>query len=1260
MNKPVIFLAFAQDRVEGGTYLRNLPIEQDGIRKALQKARQVGLCEVVERSNTTVENILDVFQEYQDRIAIFHYGGHADSYELLLESLTGEHAMAHSEGLVSFLVKQKGLQLVFLNGCCSQQQALDLTEAGVPAVIGTAQKIDDEVATNLSGRFYKGLAAGLSIDRAWAEAVDQIKVEKGTGNTRALHWKGKVEASDRFPWEIYYRQGAEIVKDWNLPEAVENPLFGLPEIPKTYDLPETPFLFLKRYERQHAEIFFGRSYYIRDLYNRVSDPNSPPVILLYGQSGVGKSSLFDAGLNPRLEKDYKVIYIRRIQEKGLAGTLEYALAQEPAALSEPLHDFPKAPEKPAAELPETLRHLEAAAENASEVLKQEIESLIQRLQSSQKPETSNEQRARKEPPEGGTTKQQPATSEQRPATDDPKQITGNVLLSRWQTIEAQSGKPLIVILDQVEELYTRPNKELPDELAVFLLALRSIFGLPAQRPLGRLILGYRKEYHPEIEAGFKTFLLPRATVFLEPLRRKDILEVFRGVSQTSALKQSYNLSVEDNLPVIIADDLLEDKESPVAPVLQILLTKMWNAAKQENPQAPRLTIEQYQRLKKGGIAMGEFFAQQMEQLRTWQPEVVNSGLALDVLHFHTTALGTAGTRSLNELREMYQHRQDIITNLVGKCKELYLLTEAQQSAEHTSLTHDTLAPVVNNEYNSSDKPGQRAARILNSKMADFDENGSVVWLDEADLAIVEAGNWGMRMLSAKEEQLLEASRHKRRQRQRLRKQLWAGGIVMLLGIVASAIFAFVKMREAKTQLAMTRREQMQGLIYLSTITAPVNTITALKYALKAYTDYHDVDTANTAEKNFLELYNNNDIIIKNTVSTGGTLSPGGKYINAGLGQLYFLSPKRQLFFNAHNEASFSLDDEIAVVNAADEIRIYHLPDTLLIYRFPVKDSIAYATFDTFNQFVFLSNQPVDYNDTGKTRIRVFDRETYKIIADVKVPGSFIVKGYNKTNGGVLLLQKSDEKNEDSYLWHIADGRLQQISVNNKAECLLVQHSFTGEGLVLEQSVTATENTDLLKGTNYHFRFRLRDTGGKILEDSVFVYNDIFKLGKKAVYTSTFDGQLVFGIKGYLGTSFFLNTGTRPFQRSEGFTLNPLSLTKKTIYEFVKLISDKYLLAVGIDDKNDEYTITVFKLTNPGIEIILNKVSKDHACGNIEDDYFMKCLQISYCAATKFLTVYERGEGLCTQYYLDKRPFHSAQELMDSITEKKLFATIWDE
>ncbi|MGD2089967.1 MAG: hypothetical protein PVH61_27570 [Candidatus Aminicenantes bacterium] len=50
---PVIFLAFANDRINSVRYLRSLAEEQRGIRNALDKAKQAGLCEVVERYNVT-------------------------------------------------------------------------------------------------------------------------------------------------------------------------------------------------------------------------------------------------------------------------------------------------------------------------------------------------------------------------------------------------------------------------------------------------------------------------------------------------------------------------------------------------------------------------------------------------------------------------------------------------------------------------------------------------------------------------------------------------------------------------------------------------------------------------------------------------------------------------------------------------------------------------------------------------------------------------------------------------------------------------------------------------------------------------------------------------------------------------------------------------------------------------------------------------------------------------------------------------------
>jgi hypothetical protein len=367
-------LAFANDRER---YLYNLKLEQRGIREALRRAEEAGLCEVVYENNTTVDDILNVFQKYRDRIAIFHYGGHADDYLLLLESDAGERAAAHSGGLVSFLARQKGLRLVFINGCCSKRQALDLIKAGVPAVVGTSQPIDDVVATEISPRFYKGLASGLAIDRAWSDAVDQIRIEVGDDEFQALNSQGEATGSVVFPWDIYYRDGAEKVKEWNLPAAANNPLFGLPEISQEYyrKLSHKPFIGLQYFKKEEAAIFFGRGAQIRKLYNYITGIH--PIILFYGESGVGKSSLLDAGLLPRLENDYTVQYIRRDAKKGLTSSLLQALQNTRAV--------PGLPDA------ESTVNAEASA-----------------------------------------------------------------MLEAWCQIEAATGHPLIVILDQVEETFTQP------------------------------------------------------------------------------------------------------------------------------------------------------------------------------------------------------------------------------------------------------------------------------------------------------------------------------------------------------------------------------------------------------------------------------------------------------------------------------------------------------------------------------------------------------------------------------------------------------------------------------------------------------------------------------------------------------------------------------------------------------------------------------------------------------------------------------------
>ena len=296
---------------------------------------------MVIRNNTTAGVLLDVFQNprYRDRIAIFHFGGHAGDYQILLESVDGTPALADAEGLASFLGQQRSLQLVFLNGCSTQPQVEGLQRAGVPAVIATSEAIRDDIATELSARFYSSLASGTSLQVAYEEAVAAVRVQDGGRERGALLRKLVLEAvahTDRWPWELYVNEGAEAVRTWSLPNAVGDNTFGLPSLPKG-DLPETPYRRLEWFREGDAEVFFGRGREIRDLYEQVTSPSVAPILFLYGQSGVGKSSLLEAGLLPRLKHTHVVRYARREREHGLAGTLAHVVGTSPVDIAAAWH-----------------------------------------------------------------------------------------------------------------------------------------------------------------------------------------------------------------------------------------------------------------------------------------------------------------------------------------------------------------------------------------------------------------------------------------------------------------------------------------------------------------------------------------------------------------------------------------------------------------------------------------------------------------------------------------------------------------------------------------------------------------------------------------------------------------------------------------------------------------------------------------------------------------------------------------------------------
>jgi hypothetical protein len=679
----IILVATATDRKVDRCHLRELPAERRAIRDALQAAEQKELCKFEPLADATLDDVFGAFQRYRDRVAIFHFAGHANSFQLLLDSAAGRPEAAGRQGLAEFLGQQRGLQLVFLNGCSTYGHAKALHQAGVWAVVSTSRAIVDDVARRFAARFYRALGTGASVEIAFKEAEGEARA--GTGDDcRAVKRdidpdeSGPDISRDGWPWDIKVKPGAESVLDWSLTHAAGDPTFGLPAVPKG-DLPEQaegPYLGLRRFERKHAELFFGRGGDVRALYKWLTaGEDTPPILLLHGQSGVGKSSLLEAGLQPRLEADYEVRLRRRDSQRGVLWSLADAL--------------------------------------------------------------------------------------------DAKE--GDDLLRAWIEAESRLGRPLVVVLDQVEEALTQPIEALPSELEDVSAALVAIFGDERHRPQGKLVLGLRKDYYPEVEARLKTAGLYRNDYFLEPLSRPGIVEAITGPARNARLRNYYKLQIEppkvgeEPLPDAIADDLRQDRDSPIAPTLQVLLSKMWEMVRDKDER--RLGRALYEKLAKagGGNFLDTFLDEQLSKLATWQPDLAKTGLFLDFLASYSTPFGTARARTWKELRTDYAHHEALLPDLIERCKRLRLLAEeaGPRDAKHertTRLGHDALATLIRYRVEISPAPGQQARRILESRARNWQEGRTGAALGEADVRTVERGAAGMRVATGDEQRLLAASR----------------------------------------------------------------------------------------------------------------------------------------------------------------------------------------------------------------------------------------------------------------------------------------------------------------------------------------------------------------------------------------------------------------------------------------------------------------------------------------------------------------------
>ncbi|BDS09444.1 CHAT domain-containing protein [Aureispira anguillae] len=212
IERPVILLTFANQQDAYLDYLKN---ESKRLNYILSTHHDKGTIEVFREESSTVDDIKTAIERFDKRIAIFHYGGHADGGSLRFEGGDGNAA-----GLAELLGQLPNLKLVFLNGCSTQAQVKFLLDNGVKAVIATAVSINDEKAVVFAEDFYRAFSNGHTIGSAFRRAVANMKFAYGGDFGATIVRKGEAVVhadEEKMPWGLYLNDDSDDALNWEMP-----------------------------------------------------------------------------------------------------------------------------------------------------------------------------------------------------------------------------------------------------------------------------------------------------------------------------------------------------------------------------------------------------------------------------------------------------------------------------------------------------------------------------------------------------------------------------------------------------------------------------------------------------------------------------------------------------------------------------------------------------------------------------------------------------------------------------------------------------------------------------------------------------------------------------------------------------------------------------------------------------------------------------------------------------------------------------------
>ena len=313
---------------------------------------------------------------------------------------------------------------------------------------------------------------------------------------------------------------------------------------------------------------------------------------------------------------------------------------------------------------------------------------------------------------------------------------------RWKEKET-NGNKLFIILDQIDEILDQAE-DCQDELDAFIERIRPLYPVDSNEetyPNGRIVLAFRSIWLPLVEERLKSHGINPYTFNVKRLNKLSIRRVVWGTSGED---------LRDDVDIIAADYLLRDQASPVAPSLHLLMNKLCEV--DTRPFKESL----YNEVISNSGYIEDFFEKKLGELEESQGEVINEGLAHDILY----QLAQKTKISRDKLKDLYANTPidlyKLIHALVDKNLLIKQVTDVDKRDWEIRLLHENMTQPILKLCHLSTRKAQHAERVLLSHTNSSQDNNKQL-LGKSALALVTEGlNW-MRSPTEAEQELIASS-----------------------------------------------------------------------------------------------------------------------------------------------------------------------------------------------------------------------------------------------------------------------------------------------------------------------------------------------------------------------------------------------------------------------------------------------------------------------------------------------------------------------